>query len=134
MNLLEQTISRSALTTPDGRRYPFTGSGARAPKIRWTGAEMDQDYIVSLAIAASDVAHAEGKARHAANITLGRTLYDDVTGFAFTRYNLEIYYDLPGITTLRRKRIARLLDSLPAWPFEPTPTGWCRSGYPQDMY
>lgn len=136
MNLVEQEAPRPALTTPDGRRYPFTGKGARAPRMRWTGHAPDDLYVAELSQAFKAlVSAAKGsKAQHSANIALGQKLYSDVTGFAFTRYNLEMYYDLPGITTLRRKRISRILNWMPKWPMANPPSGWDQTGFPKDLY
>lgn len=112
----------------DGRRPPFTGLHANAPKWRWTGEDPDPAYLNRLRQAVANSPNPDKDVR------LWQLVYGDVTGFAFTRAALEWYYDLPGVSRTRKRRIALLLDALPPWPFEPTPTGWSASGFPKEIF
>lgn len=60
-------------------------------------------------------------------------VWKDPSGWAFTRYFLEIEYETVSYTAARRKLIGELLDSLPPWPFSPTPTGWTKDGFPKEF-
>lgn len=113
----------------DGRRAPYLGLRAAAPAYRWTGDAPDPAYMAQVAAACRTPRRSSQQ-----ESMLWRLLYGDVTGFAFTRAALERYYMLSGVSRTRKRRIAALLDSLPPWPFEPTPTGWSRDGFPEEMF
>lgn len=65
---------------------------------------------------------------------VGIFVWQDVTGWAFTRYMLEREYDQPHVTPLRAKRLGILLNTLPLWPVDPTPTGWSQDGFPKELF
>ena len=113
----------------EGRRPPYIGLLAKVPAYRWTKEPPDATYVTELAAICKQSADPKS------DLQVTRKLFSDTTGWAFTRSNLErAYTNNSGWTTLRRKRVAAMLATLPPWPFEPTPTGWHRDGFPEDMF
>lgn len=109
-------------------RPPYIGLLAKVPFNRWTGEPPSAEYLTELAAAcrkSADPLH---------DLAVTKLLFSDVTGWAFTRSNFE--RSLTSNTCwspLRRRRMAIILNHLPLWPFEPTPTGWGKDGFPKEI-
>lgn len=105
-------------------RPPFLGLKEAHFHNRWTGEMPDPAYVTRLARACkSGDKYAEA-----------RVIWEDVTGWAFTRYMWERQLMNSGCRASRARRLAKLLDTLPPWPFEPTPSGWLKDGFPKEIF
>lgn len=103
---------------------PYLGLRAKHFFNKWTGEPPKESFMVELAKACK-----EGDKR-----VETVTVWQDQTGWAFTRYMWERNLMMSGTTPLRARRLAWLLDQIPPWPFEPTPSGWCKDGFPKEVY
>lgn len=101
----------------------------RVPAIRWNREEPSTAFRMTLRnhclYMGTDVKKQLAMTRYAFGAA-------DPTGWAMTRIMLENYYETL-LTPLRRQRIARILDAMPGWEFEPTPTKWSKDGYPPEL-
>lgn len=112
-----------------GKSVAFLGLWAKVPANRWTGEPPDPAYIVQLARACKQSRNVD------TDVPLARLLYSDVTGWAFTRAALERAVESnTGWSADQRAEATAILASLPPWPFEPTPTGWSKDGFPNNPF
>ena len=108
---------------------PHRWRNARVPAIRWTREEPTAAFRMALRNHCLYMGSDTKKRLAMTRFAFGAA---DVTAWAMTRIMLESYYETL-ITPLRRQRIARILDAMPGWGFEPTPTNWSKDGYPPEL-
>lgn len=106
---------------------PYNGIRVTHTPMRWTGEKPDQGYVAYLAKCCRAARDNPGY-KH--ELRMAQVLYEDITGWAQTRYQLEREFMAYSANRgFRRRRLAILLASVPAWGFEPTPTGWTSDGF-----